>query len=87
MTGGASGIGLALAKRCLSAGSNVVVSDGNPELLLKASSELSKDTVGHGGGEECFGRSCRPPLHHLLNSITRQAMLMLLMRPGWTLAP
>lgn len=36
VTGGASGIGLAIARRCAEQGCKVVLSDGNPRLLSEA---------------------------------------------------
>ncbi|KAK7543803.1 short chain dehydrogenase/reductase [Phyllosticta citricarpa] len=43
ITGGASGIGLALAKRCAAQGMKLAVVDIDPDTLARAKAELSKD--------------------------------------------
>ncbi len=40
VTGGASGIGLAIAQQCGEQGCKVVLSDGNPQLLSQARDNL-----------------------------------------------
>lgn len=47
VTGGASGIGLALTKHLLTKGYRVVMADLNAELGAKVSSELGPDTIFH----------------------------------------
>ena len=48
VTGGASGIGFALAKKCLRSGVHVVLSDGNEERLDSAADELQLDAESAG---------------------------------------
>jgi len=48
VTGGASGIGYALAKKCLRDGMNVVLSDGNEQRLSAATNELQREAVAAG---------------------------------------
>ncbi|KAK8240984.1 hypothetical protein IWZ00DRAFT_52796 [Phyllosticta capitalensis] len=43
ITGGASGIGLALAKRCAAQGMRLAIGDMDPNTLSKAKADLSKD--------------------------------------------
>ena len=45
VTGGASGIGLSLARRCLRSGMKVVLSDGNPDLIDKARLQLKQENL------------------------------------------
>lgn len=45
ITGGASGIGLALAKKCLGYGMRVLIVDKNPETLTQAKESLGDVTA------------------------------------------
>jgi NADPH:quinone reductase-like Zn-dependent oxidoreductase len=44
ITGGASGIGLALATKCKNSGMNIVICDNNSDNLKKAKDILAKDS-------------------------------------------
>jgi NAD(P)-dependent dehydrogenase (short-subunit alcohol dehydrogenase family) len=46
VTGGASGIGLGIARRLLGAGARVAIADNNPEWLAEAVAELGPDARG-----------------------------------------
>ena len=61
VTGGASGIGYALAKKCLRSGVHVVLSDGNAELLDAAAASLQV-SLSHAAGVKtfCFEPECVP---------------------------
>ena len=49
ITGGASGLGLAVARNFLAAGANVMLFDRNEELLRQASAELGGQAIWHAG--------------------------------------
>ena len=49
ITGGASGLGLAVARNFLAAGANVMLFDRNGELLRQAGAELGERAIGHAG--------------------------------------
>ncbi len=67
VTGGASGIGLAIARRCVEQGCKVVVSDGNPRLLSEACAgiiSLCNGAQESGGGPP----SCQNGVCDMLDS-------------------
>ena len=49
VTGGASGLGLAVARNFLAAGASVMLFDRNGELLRQAEAELGERAIGHAG--------------------------------------
>lgn len=61
ITGGASGIGLAAAKRFAAMGLKVVIADLSSDRLDAAAAEVAAASAAGEGGVTCGADGCEPP--------------------------